>query len=164
MNRRALQYFVKLAELQHFSKAAEACFVSQPTLSTQIMKLEEELGVALVERIPRKVKLTTVGEDIAQRARHVLRDIEQIRQTALRSRDPETGLLRIHYDRYHDTVSEFLNQVLHVQFDGDYEEAESFVTRWNYWEDKLHGQLAKNIDANSDYQYSMVRYRALDGP
>ena len=45
MNIRALQYFVKLAELRHFSKAAEACFVSQPTLSTQIRKLEEELGV-----------------------------------------------------------------------------------------------------------------------
>jgi LysR family hydrogen peroxide-inducible transcriptional activator len=95
MNLRALQYFVKLAELQHFSKAAEACFVSQPTLSTQIMKLEEELGVQLVERIPRKVKLTPVGEEIAQRARHVLRDIEQIRMTARRSRDPETGTLRL---------------------------------------------------------------------
>lgn len=95
MNLRALQYLVKLAELRHFSKAAEACFVSQPTLSTQIMKLEEELGVALVERIPRKVQLTPVGEEIAQRARHVLRDIEQIKMTARRSRDPETGLLRL---------------------------------------------------------------------
>lgn len=95
MNLRALQYLVKLAEFKHFSKAAEACFVSQPTLSTQIMKLEEELGVALVERIPRKVQLTPVGEEIALRARHVLRDIEQIRMTARRSRDPETGLLRL---------------------------------------------------------------------
>ncbi len=95
MNLRALQYLVKLAELRHFSKAADACFVSQPTLSTQIMKLEEELGVALVERIPRKVQLTPVGEEIAQRARHVLRDIEQIKMTARRSRDPETGLLRL---------------------------------------------------------------------
>ena len=95
MNLRALQYFVKLAELQHFSKAAEACFVSQPTLSTQIMKLEEELGVQLVERIPRKVKLTPVGKEIADRARHVLRDIDQIRMTARRSRDPETGSLRL---------------------------------------------------------------------
>jgi LysR family hydrogen peroxide-inducible transcriptional activator len=95
MNLRALQYFVKLAELQHFSKAAQACFVSQPTLSTQIMKLEEELGVQLVERIPRKVKLTAVGQEIADRARHVLRDIDQIRMAARRSRDPETGSLRL---------------------------------------------------------------------
>jgi LysR family hydrogen peroxide-inducible transcriptional activator len=95
MNLRALKYFVKLAELQHFSKAAEACFVSQPTLSTQIKKLEEELGVQLVERIPRKVTLTPVGHEIAERARHVLRDIEQIQMTARRSRDPETGSLRL---------------------------------------------------------------------
>jgi LysR family hydrogen peroxide-inducible transcriptional activator len=95
MNLRALQYFVKLAELQHFSRAAEACFVSQPTLSTQIMKLEEELGVQLVERIPRKVKLTPVGQEIADRARHVLRDIDQIHMAARRSRDPETGSLRL---------------------------------------------------------------------
>jgi LysR family hydrogen peroxide-inducible transcriptional activator len=95
MNIRALQYFVKLAELRHFSRAAEACFVSQPTLSTQIMKLEDELGVQLVERMPRKVKLTPVGEEIALRARHVLRDIEQIRMTARRSHDPETGTLRL---------------------------------------------------------------------
>jgi len=95
VNLRALQYFVKLAELKHFSHAAEACFVSQPTLSTQIMKLEEELGVQLVERIPRKVKLTAVGKEIADRARRVLRDIDQIRVTARRSSDPETGSLRL---------------------------------------------------------------------
>ena len=95
MNLRALQYFVKLAELKHFSHAAEACLVSQPTLSTQIMKLEEELGVQLVERIPRKVKLTAVGKEIADRARRVLRDIDQIRVTARRSSDPETGSLRL---------------------------------------------------------------------
>jgi len=95
MNLRALHYLVKLAELQHFSKAADACFVSQPTLSTQIKKLEEELGVQLVERIPRNVKLTPVGKEIAERARHVLRDIELIRMTARRSRDPETGSLRL---------------------------------------------------------------------
>lgn len=95
MNLRALQYFVKLAEIKHFSRAAEACFVSQPTLSTQIRKLEEELGVQLVERAPRKVQLTPVGEEIAARARHVLRDVDQIHAAARRSRDPETGTLRL---------------------------------------------------------------------
>ena len=95
MNLRALQYFVKLAELKHFSKAAEACFVSQPTLSTQIRKLEEELGVSLVERAPRKIMLTPIGEDIAHRARHVLRDIEHIKDAARRSKDPATGTLRL---------------------------------------------------------------------
>jgi LysR family hydrogen peroxide-inducible transcriptional activator len=95
MNLRALGYFTKLAELKHFSKAADACFVSQPTLSTQIRKLEEELGVSLVERAPRKVMLTPVGEDIAHRARHVLRDIEQLKTAARRSKNPATGTLKL---------------------------------------------------------------------
>ena len=95
MNFRALQYFVKLAEIKHFSKAADACFVSQPTLSTQIRKLEDELGVSLVERAPRKVMLTPIGEDIAHRARHVLRDIEQLKDAARRSKDPQTGNIKL---------------------------------------------------------------------
>ena len=95
MNFRALQYFVKLAELKHFSKAAEACFVSQPTLSTQIRKLEEELGITLVERAPRKVMLTAAGEDIAHRARHILRDIDHLKDAARRSKDPETGTIKL---------------------------------------------------------------------
>jgi LysR family hydrogen peroxide-inducible transcriptional activator len=95
MNIRALQYFVKLAELKHFSKAANACFVSQPTLSTQIRKLEEELGVSLVERAPRKIMLTPIGEDIAHRARHILRDIEHVKDAARRSKDPETGIIKL---------------------------------------------------------------------
>ena len=95
MNLRALQYFVKLAELNHFSKAADACFVSQPTLSTQIRKLEEELGVSLVERAPRRVMLTPIGEDIAHRARHVLRDIDHLKSAARRSKDPATGNLKL---------------------------------------------------------------------
>lgn len=95
MNFRSLQYFVKLAELRHFSQAASACFVSQPTLSTQIRKLEEELGVSLVERAPRKIMLTPIGEDIAHRARHVLRDIEHIKDAARRSKDPETGTIKL---------------------------------------------------------------------
>ena len=95
MNIRALTYFVKLAELKHFSKAADACFVSQPTLSTQVRKLEEELGVALVERAPRKVMLTPIGEDVAHRARHILRDIEHLKTAARRSKDPSTGNLKL---------------------------------------------------------------------
>jgi len=95
MNLRALQYFVTLADLKHFSKAADACFVSQPTLSTQIRKLEEELGIQLVERSPRNIMLTPAGEEIAQRARQVLRDTEQIRMVARRSLNPEEGRLRL---------------------------------------------------------------------
>jgi LysR family hydrogen peroxide-inducible transcriptional activator len=95
MNLRDLQYLVALAEHRHFGRAAEACFVSQPTLSTQIKKLEEELGVPLVERTPRKVLLTEVGRDIAIRARDVLNEIEQIRGVARRTLDPESGTVRL---------------------------------------------------------------------
>lgn len=95
MNLRALQYFVKLADLRHFSKAADACFVSQPTLSTQIKKLEEELGVQLVERSPKNIMLTPVGLEIAERARLVLSDIDQIRAVARRSGNPADGVIRL---------------------------------------------------------------------
>jgi len=95
MNLRALQYFVKLADLRHFSKAADACFVSQPTLSTQIRKLEEELGVQLVERSPKNIMLTPVGEEIAERARLVLSEIDQIRVVARQDGNPADGVLRL---------------------------------------------------------------------
>jgi LysR family hydrogen peroxide-inducible transcriptional activator len=91
MNLRDLKYFVALADHLHFGRAAAASFVSQPTLSTQIRKLEEELGVALVERAPRKVMLTPAGRDVAARARRIVADVEQMREAARRSRDPEAG-------------------------------------------------------------------------
>lgn len=95
MNLRDLRYLVALAELRHFGRAAEACHVSQPTLSTQIRKLEEELGVSLVERAPRKVMLTPAGRDMAERARRVLAEIGQMKEAARRSRDPEAGTVRL---------------------------------------------------------------------
>ena len=95
MNLRDLKYLVALADLRHFGKAADACFVSQPTLSTQIRKLEDELGVVLVERAPRKMMLTAAGLDVVQRARRIVADVEQMREAARRSRDPESGTLRL---------------------------------------------------------------------
>ena len=95
MNLRDLRYLVTLADLRHFGRAAEACHVSQPTLSTQLKKLEDELGVQLIERAPRKVMLTPVGSDIVVRARRVLADVEQMRETARRTADPEAGSVRL---------------------------------------------------------------------
>ncbi len=95
MNIRALHYLVTLAEVRHFSKAAERCHVSQPTLSTQIRKLEEELDVQLVERSPRKVMLTRVGEEVVERCRAVLAEVESMKAVARRSHDPHAGLLRL---------------------------------------------------------------------
>ena len=95
MNLRDLKYLVALAEHKHFGRAAAACFVSQPTLSTQIKKLEEELGVPLVERAPRKVMLTPAGREAATRARSIVAEVEQMKEAARRSRDPEAGTVRL---------------------------------------------------------------------
>ncbi|HEY2346978.1 MAG TPA: LysR substrate-binding domain-containing protein [Xanthomonadaceae bacterium] len=95
MNLRDLHYLVALADHRHFGRAAAASFVSQPTLSTQIRKLEDELGVALVERAPRKVMLTPIGRDIAERARRVLAEVDQLKESARRTRDPEAGSVRL---------------------------------------------------------------------
>ncbi len=95
MNLRDLKYLVALADHRHFGRAAEASFVSQPTLSTQIKKLEEELGVVLIERGPRKLMLTEVGVAIAERSRVVLNEVDQIREEARRHRDPEAGSFRL---------------------------------------------------------------------
>jgi LysR family transcriptional regulator, hydrogen peroxide-inducible genes activator len=95
VNLRDLRYLVALAEHRHFGRAAAASFVSQPTLSTQIRKLEDELDVALVERAPRRVMLTPVGRDIADRARRILADVDQLKETARRTRDPEAGTVRL---------------------------------------------------------------------
>lgn len=95
MNLRDLKYLVALADHRHFGKAADASFVSQPTLSTQIKKLEDELGVALVERAPRKVMLTPVGREVVERARRIIAEVEQMGEVARRSRDPEAGTVRL---------------------------------------------------------------------
>lgn len=95
MNLRDLQYLVALAETGHFGEAAVRCHVSQPTLSAQIKKLEEYLGVALFERQPRKVTLTEAGRRIVERARRITQEAEDIRELARASRDPLTGKLRV---------------------------------------------------------------------
>ncbi|MEN9822206.1 MAG: hypothetical protein RLZ04_632 [Actinomycetota bacterium] len=95
MNLGDLRYLVAVADHRHFGRAAEACFVSQPTLSTQIKKLERELGVDLFERHPRQVLLTSAGERILEHARSVLAETDTIRDVARRARNPEGGTLRI---------------------------------------------------------------------
>ena len=95
MNLRDLQYLVAVAEHRHFGRAAEACFVSQPTLSTQIRKLEQELGVELIERNPRNVLLTGAGERVVERARVMLREADSIRAIARQAVDPESGSIRL---------------------------------------------------------------------
>lgn len=95
MNLRDLRYLVAVADHLHFGKAAEASFVSQPTLSTQIKKLERELGVELVERNPRHITLTEAGRQIVERARVILDEADNIRGIAHQAQDPESGTLRM---------------------------------------------------------------------
>ena len=75
--------------------AAEACFVSQPTLSTQLKKLETELGVSLFERAPRNILLTPAGERILKHAREALAQVSQMQDIAKHTRDPESASVRL---------------------------------------------------------------------
>ena len=95
INLRDLEYLVAVSELKHFRKAAEKCFVSQPTLSGQLKKLENYLGVLLIERNTRNVFLTPIGEEIVLRARNILSDISSIEDMATTFSDPMAGKLNI---------------------------------------------------------------------
>jgi LysR family hydrogen peroxide-inducible transcriptional activator len=95
MNIRDLQYALKVSELGHFGRAAEACHVSQPALSGQIQKLERELGVMLFERTKRQVRVTPVGERILAHARDLLALVTVIEETANAHKDPLSGILRL---------------------------------------------------------------------
>lgn len=95
MNLRDLRYLVAVAEHSHFGRAADACFVSQPTLSTQLKKLEQTLGVVLIERTNRKVMLTPVGTAIVAQAQQVLRTVSDLERIADEYRDPFGGEFRL---------------------------------------------------------------------
>jgi LysR family hydrogen peroxide-inducible transcriptional activator len=92
---RDLRYLVAVADLRHFGKAAARCFVSQPTLSAQLKKLEQALGVQLVERAPHNVSLTAAGEEIVARARRILEASDEVVTLARSLRDPLAGRLRV---------------------------------------------------------------------
>jgi LysR family hydrogen peroxide-inducible transcriptional activator len=93
MNLRDLEYFVAVAELGHFGKAAERCFCTQPTLSGQLKKLEDELGALLLERLPGGVRLTSLGEQCLPAAREALSAAHRVEEFGRASRDPESGNL-----------------------------------------------------------------------
>jgi LysR family hydrogen peroxide-inducible transcriptional activator len=90
-----LRYLVAVADTRHFGRAAERSFVSQPTLSAQLKKLEAYLGVQLIERAPKRVQLTAAGEEIVERARRILEASDEIVELARGHRDPLAGRLRL---------------------------------------------------------------------
>jgi LysR family transcriptional regulator, hydrogen peroxide-inducible genes activator len=95
MTLRELEYLVALAKYRHFGRAAEACQVSQPTLSAQIKKLEDELGVTLVERDSRGIILTAYGHDTVVRARRILQEIQELKDGVQQNNNPEAGTIRL---------------------------------------------------------------------
>ena len=90
-----LRYIVAVARERHFGRAAEASFVSQPTLSVAVKKLEEELGVSLFERGPGEVTITPAGQKIVAQAQRVLEEAARIKDLAAAGRDPLAGALRL---------------------------------------------------------------------
>jgi LysR family transcriptional regulator, hydrogen peroxide-inducible genes activator len=90
-----LKYIVAVAREKHFGKGADACHVSQPTLSVAIKKLEEELCVKLFERNANEITVTPLGEEIVRQAQSVLEQADSIREIAKRGKDPLAGALRL---------------------------------------------------------------------
>ncbi len=90
-----LRYIVAVARERHFGRAAEACYVSQPTLSVAIKKLEEELDLKIFERGGSEVTVTPLGEEIVRQAQSVLDQAGAIKEIAKRGKDPLAGALRL---------------------------------------------------------------------
>jgi LysR family hydrogen peroxide-inducible transcriptional activator len=95
MNLRDLHYIIAVADLGHFGRAATVCHISQPTLSGQILKLEDELGVRIFERIGKTVRTTAAGEQILAHARRAVAATDDLWACAKASRDPMAGPLRL---------------------------------------------------------------------
>ena len=95
MNLRELEYLAAIDEFRHFRKAAEKCFVSQPTLSGQLKKLESEIGVQLVERTTRNVFLTPIGKEIVKKAHTILAEAASIEDLVKTYSDPMSGRINI---------------------------------------------------------------------
>jgi len=95
MNLKELEYLVAIDEERHFHRAAARCFVSQPTLSGQLKKLEEELGILLVDRTNRQVTMTEAGSAVALQAREVLTGAKKIREIAQSFEDPLAGEMQL---------------------------------------------------------------------
>ena len=100
-----LKYIVAVARERHFGKAAEACHVSQPTLSVAVKKLEEELDLKLFERSANEVTVTPLGEEVVRQAQSVLEQAAGIREIAKRGKDPLAGAAAAGRDLHHRALS-----------------------------------------------------------
>ena len=158
MNIRDLQYLVAVHETSNFSKAADKCFVSQPTLSGQLKKLEESLGAKLMERSTRKVLFTQLGEKVVEQARSVLMTVDNISDLARQSDDPFTG-------DYHvgliPTVAPFLLPLIMPSMSSAYPKMNLFLheLQTDALIDKLlKGEIDAAILAKLDWDYPVREY------
>src|ERR1700730_1114871 len=95
MTLRELRYLVALANRAHFGRAADDCHVSQPTLSTQIRKLEEYLGLTLIERNAKSFAFTAIGRDVVEKARRIVREVDALLSSTRTPQGPLTGSLNL---------------------------------------------------------------------
>lgn len=95
MTLRELRYLVALADRAHFGRAAEDCHVSQPTMSTQIRKLEEYLGATLIERNTKSISLTPVGQEVVEKARQIVGQVDALLAATRTPRGPLSGPLNL---------------------------------------------------------------------
>src|SRR3546814_8203613 len=124
---RQWRYLVALAEIRHFGRAAEACFVTQSTLSAGIQELETQLNAALVDRTKRKVVLTPLGEMLAGRARELLREAEEM---VLRSEEHTSelqSLMRISYAVFCLKKKKRTTRIKHTHIDLQTESTDIYI-------------------------------------
>jgi LysR family hydrogen peroxide-inducible transcriptional activator len=95
MTLQQLQYLVALVEKQHFVKAAESCFVTQPTLTMQIQKLEDEVGIQLIDRKKKPLEPTLLGFNFVKQARKILKEVEDLKQIVQKETDQIDGEFRL---------------------------------------------------------------------
>lgn len=124
MNIRDLEYLIALADFKHFRKAADACNVSQPTLSGQIRKLEDELGTILLERTSRKVLFTQAGLGLVEQAKVVLREVKILREMASSQGKEMSGPIHIGII---PTLGPYLSPLILPQLKSQYPELEIYL-------------------------------------
>ncbi|MEZ9230176.1 DNA-binding transcriptional regulator OxyR [Vibrio amylolyticus] len=142
MNIRDLEYLVALAEHQHFRKAAESCFVSQPTLSGQIRKLEDEIGSALLERNSRKVLFTESGLQLVDQAKVILGEVKRFKDMASGQSGEMVGPMQIGFI---PTVGPYILPKIIPQLKASFPELEMFLH-----ESQTHDLVSKLQDGKLD--------------
>ncbi|MBX2848548.1 MAG: DNA-binding transcriptional regulator OxyR [Acidiferrobacterales bacterium] len=164
MNIRDLQYLVAVHDLNNFSKAAERCYVSQPTLSGQLKKLEDELGSELIERSTRQVLFTQLGEEVVRYAREALQTVEQIRSVAKQSMNPMQGDFHIGLI---PTVGPFLLPLIMPELSARYPKSNLFLYELRteeLIEKLLKGEIDAAILAKLDWDYPVAQTDLYEEP